>query len=103
MDNYSGGIQVFDHDKHFILSSELKKLYVAVTRARQRLWIYDDNEEFRKPIQLYWKDLVRVVQSLEDIRSSSYADRAESCELHEWDQRGKNFMEQRNYAQVRFI
>ncbi|XP_026377475.1 TPR and ankyrin repeat-containing protein 1-like [Papaver somniferum] len=43
--------------KHKILCSELKQLYVALTRARQRLWIYDNIDKFSKPIFDYWKKL----------------------------------------------
>src|SRR2546429_7564173 len=38
-------VQAFSHEKHYILSSELKHLYVAVTRARQHIWICDENPE----------------------------------------------------------
>ncbi|CAJ0830064.1 3508_t:CDS:2, partial [Entrophospora sp. SA101] len=62
-DNHSKGIQEFYHEKHYILSSELKHLYVAVTRARQQIWIYDENTEWREPICKYWKHhgLINVI------------------------------------------
>lgn len=31
-----------------LLCSELKQLYVLLTRARQRLWIYDEEEGMRR-------------------------------------------------------
>ncbi|MCL7024853.1 hypothetical protein MKW94_004240, partial [Papaver nudicaule] len=43
--------------KHKILCSELKQLYVVLTRARQRLWIYENIDIFSKPIFDYWKKL----------------------------------------------
>ena len=49
----------FDTAKHNILCSELKQLYVAITRTRQRLWI-SDNEDFAKPMFDYWKKLCLV-------------------------------------------
>jgi hypothetical protein len=45
---------VFDADRYTGLCSELKHLYVAVTRARQRLWIYEEDEEFCQPMLDYW-------------------------------------------------
>ncbi|CAG8456098.1 7109_t:CDS:10 [Funneliformis mosseae] len=45
LDDYSEGIRDFNSDKHYILFSELKHLYVAITRARKRLWIFDKNSE----------------------------------------------------------
>ncbi|CAI2171715.1 382_t:CDS:2 [Funneliformis geosporum] len=45
LDDYSGGIREFIPDKHYILCSEFKHLYVAITRARERLWIFDEDSE----------------------------------------------------------
>ena len=52
----------FDPVKHNILSSELKHLYTAVTRARKTLVIFDASEKYRYGVQKYWeaKQLVRV-------------------------------------------
>ncbi|XP_065872272.1 uncharacterized protein [Euphorbia lathyris] len=52
----------FNPSKHNILCSELKQLYVAITRTRQRLWICENSEEFSKPMFDYWrkKGLVQV-------------------------------------------
>ncbi|KAK8966445.1 hypothetical protein KSP40_PGU015123 [Platanthera guangdongensis] len=52
----------FDHGRHFLLCSELKQLYVAITRTRQRLWISENSNDYCKPIFDYWKSssLVQV-------------------------------------------
>ncbi|KAK1551636.1 hypothetical protein Q3G72_001719 [Acer saccharum] len=54
----------FDGDKHSILCSELKQLYVAITRTRQRLWIWENMEELSKPMFDLWKkkSLIQVRQ-----------------------------------------
>ncbi|CAI5957750.1 unnamed protein product [Closterium sp. NIES-64] len=39
----------FDPKRHNLLCSELKQLYVVLTRARQRLWIYEEDEGARRP------------------------------------------------------
>ncbi|KAL2322364.1 hypothetical protein Fmac_026743 [Flemingia macrophylla] len=55
-------LRCFDQDsRHNVLCSELKNLYVALTRARRRLWIYEDAEEISKPMFDYWqkKNLVQ--------------------------------------------
>ena len=46
------------------LSSDLKYLYTAVTRAKCNLWIYDTDEEKRLPMFDYWNrlGLVNVIQ-----------------------------------------
>ena len=52
----------FNPAKHNVMCSELKQLYVAITRTRQRLWICENAEEFAKPMFDYWrkKALVQV-------------------------------------------
>lgn len=59
----------FDHAKHRLLCSELKQLYVAITRTRQRLWILEtgDGEGFSAPMCDYWKAMQLVkVRGLDD-------------------------------------
>ncbi|KAH1189210.1 TPR and ankyrin repeat-containing protein 1 [Glycine max] len=54
--NHANFWRCFDRDsKHNVLCSDLKQLYVAVTRARRRLLIYEDAEEFSGPMFDYWK------------------------------------------------
>ena len=43
--------------KFSMLCIELKFLYVAITRPKRRLIIYDDEADGRKPIQAYWEKL----------------------------------------------
>ena len=43
--------------KFALLCIELKFLYVAITRPKRRLIIYDDQADGRKPIQAYWEKL----------------------------------------------
>lgn len=50
----------FDMSRHSVLCSELKQLYVAITRTRQRLWICETSEEYSKPMFDYWKKLCIV-------------------------------------------
>jgi ATP-dependent exoDNAse (exonuclease V) beta subunit len=57
----------FNEAKHNVLCSELKQLYVAVTRTRQRLWICENVEEFCIPMFDYWKKKCLVqVRQLDD-------------------------------------
>lgn len=60
-------IPEFSKSKHNILCSELKQLYVAVTRTRQRLWFCEDTKEHCGPLFEYWKKKCVVqVQQLND-------------------------------------
>nr|GMC52182.1 uncharacterized protein LOC109161799 isoform X3 [Ipomoea batatas]GME21249.1 uncharacterized protein LOC109161799 isoform X3 [Ipomoea batatas] len=57
----------FSEARHAILCSELKQLYVAITRTRQRLWIYESVEEFSKPMFDYWMKMCLVeVREVDD-------------------------------------
>lgn len=79
---------VFNDLKHNLLCSELKQLYVAITRTRQRLWICEDTgEEYSKPMFDYWgsKNLVQF-KELDD--SFVHAMKVESTS-EEWKSRGE--------------
>lgn len=43
-----------------MLCTELKFLYVAITRPKKRLFIYDHDNEARKPIESIWTKLGAV-------------------------------------------
>nr|TKR83593.1 uncharacterized protein D5086_0000263640 [Populus alba] len=62
LDANSPSFPSFDPAKDNVLCSELKQLYVAITRTRQRLWICENVEEFSRPVFDYWmkKGLVQV-------------------------------------------
>jgi hypothetical protein len=47
----------FIRGQHNVLCSELKQLYVAITRTRQKLWIFENVEELSEPMFYYWKKL----------------------------------------------
>ncbi|PON39568.1 P-loop containing nucleoside triphosphate hydrolase [Parasponia andersonii] len=93
-DSTSPNFPVFDKSKHSILLAELKQLYVAVARTKQRLWICD-NSELSKPMFDYWtkKCLVQVRQ-LDD--SFALAMQASSSP-QEWKSRGIKLYCNNNY------
>ena len=43
-----------------MLCTELKFLYVAITRPKLRLFIYDEDTEARKPLEALWTKLGTV-------------------------------------------
>ncbi|PWA85985.1 uvrD-like Helicase, ATP-binding domain, P-loop containing nucleoside triphosphate hydrolase [Artemisia annua] len=77
----------FNEARHGVLCSELKQLYVAITRTRQRLWICENKEDLSKPMFDYWKrrGLVQI-RKLDD--SVAQAMRIASSS-QEWQERGK--------------
>ncbi|CAG8553834.1 5171_t:CDS:10 [Ambispora gerdemannii] len=98
----SEGVPTFSHEKHYILSSELKHLYVAVTRARQHIWIFDEKSECIEPICKYWEQdgLVKVVRSGGKINTLPTL--AKKSSAAEWKRKGKKFFELRQYEQAIF-
>ncbi|XP_042981754.1 uncharacterized protein LOC122311308 isoform X2 [Carya illinoinensis] len=81
--------------KHNDLCSELKQLYVAITRTRQRLWICENTEEFCKPMFDYWKKKCLVqVRQLDDslVQAMQVASSSE-----EWRSKGMKLYHDCNY------
>lgn len=84
--NLLGSFPSFDEAKHRILCSELKQLYVSITRTRQRLWIWETVDEQSKPIFDYWKKkgLVEVRKLNESLVRSTQV----SSSREEWRSQG---------------
>ncbi|CAG8491849.1 5685_t:CDS:10 [Ambispora gerdemannii] len=117
--NKTENAQTNYHEKYNILSSELKHLYVAVTRARQHILIFDESA-YIEPICRYWEHhgLVKVNRSedreekdsfpKDDKKSSStewkafFSKIAKKSSLAEWNREGKKFFEMRQYEQAIF-
>ena len=76
----------FSEAKHNVLCSELKQLYVAITRTRQRLWISENSEDLCKPMFDYWKKkcLVQVRQLDDSLAQAMQV----SSSPEEWKSRG---------------
>lgn len=122
----------FSHEKHYILSSELKHLYVAVTRARRNILICEENTEYSMPIREYWecwkeddekkedqkKDdrkrdqknvndyqkLVRV-ETISNLKQAKelFSNLAKKSSPDEWNRKGRDYFEQRQYEQVKYL
>lgn len=86
-ENQTESFPVFCETKHRVLCSELKQLYVAVTRTRQRLWIFENTDALQQSILYdYWKKL-KIVEA----RRFDYAMMKEiqvSSTREEWISRG---------------
>ncbi|KDN40057.1 hypothetical protein RSAG8_08378, partial [Rhizoctonia solani AG-8 WAC10335] len=71
-----------------VLCSELKQLYVAITRARHRCWIWDSGETI-DAMGVMWEGLKLITKS--DSLSSVHKFAASSKDLRQWAQRGQEF------------
>ncbi|KAL3635023.1 hypothetical protein CASFOL_022077 [Castilleja foliolosa] len=95
LDVDSQSFPTFSQSKHNILCSELKQLYVAITRTRQRLWICENNKELSKPMLDYWKRLCLVqVRKIDDSLAAAMQ-RASSPD--EWKSQGIKLFWEKNY------
>ncbi|PON60921.1 Tetratricopeptide-like helical domain containing protein [Trema orientale] len=84
----------FSESRHSILCSELKQLYVAVTRTRQRLWICE-NTDVAEPIFDYWRKKFLVQDRQLDDSLAQAMQVASSPE--EWRSRGIKLYHEHNY------
>ncbi|KAH7338006.1 hypothetical protein B0J17DRAFT_768225 [Rhizoctonia solani] len=78
-----------------VLCSELKQLYVAITRARHRCWIWDSGETI-DAMKVFWEGLKLIAISDELASLSKFA--ASSKDLRQWAQRGQEFFSTGLYA-----
>ncbi|TFK22062.1 P-loop containing nucleoside triphosphate hydrolase protein [Coprinopsis marcescibilis] len=89
----------FDPIDHAGLCSELKFLYVAVTRARKKLWIFDTSRT-SEPMKNLWshKGLVEGF----DLNSSggSIPQFAVSSSKEEWEDRARYLFQRENYHEA---
>ncbi|XP_019165856.1 PREDICTED: uncharacterized protein LOC109161799 isoform X2 [Ipomoea nil] len=85
----------FCEARHTILCSELKQLYVAITRTRQRLWICESIEEFSKPMFDYWMKMC-LVEVREVDNSLAQAMKLASTP-EQWRSRGIKLFWEKNY------
>ncbi|KAL7106139.1 hypothetical protein ACP275_07G092500 [Erythranthe tilingii] len=85
----------FSESRHNILCSELKQLYVAITRTRQRLWICENDEELSKPILDYWRRLCLVqVRKIDDSLALAMQ---KNSSPEEWKSQGIKLYWEKNY------
>ncbi|XP_057781571.1 uncharacterized protein LOC130999895 [Salvia miltiorrhiza] len=85
----------FSQSRHNLLCSELKQLYVAITRTRQRLWICENNVEVSKPMLDYWRKLSLVQVMKIDDSMAEAMQRASTPE--EWKSQGMKLFWEKNY------
>lgn len=80
----------FDPQEHRLLCWELKQLYVAVTRARKRLWLFDHDKRRPKPLMELLKHQHLIYS--EKVGELGECGLAVESTTEEWDRRGKLFI-----------
>ena len=83
----------FDQKQHKMLNSELKLLYTAITRARSKLWIFDDSSDKRAPMFCYFmqKSLVEYLSYPTSEVSKPITSFANRSSSKQWKKQGDSF------------
>ncbi|KZP05197.1 hypothetical protein FIBSPDRAFT_843218 [Athelia psychrophila] len=86
----------FNDTRHAVICSELKFLYVAITRARKNLWIVDCSDK-GEPMRTVWesKDQVQSCTPGVDVPQL-----AVSSSPEEWANTGKSLFQHKRYTQA---
>ncbi|KAH6876648.1 hypothetical protein BKA70DRAFT_1576722 [Coprinopsis sp. MPI-PUGE-AT-0042] len=86
----------FDETRHAGICSELKFLYVAITRARRNLWIVDCSEK-AEPMKTLWtaKDNIQICKPGSDVPRL-----AVSSSPEEWEKTARTLFANRRYLQA---
>ncbi|KAH7885020.1 hypothetical protein F5I97DRAFT_1811384, partial [Phlebopus sp. FC_14] len=86
--------------KYGVICSELKRLYVGITRARQNLWIVDESTT-SEPMRMFWTSRSLVEKCpLSDARDR-LARFAVSSNEEEWAARGHSMLDHENYTEAK--
>ncbi|SJL03091.1 uncharacterized protein ARMOST_06437 [Armillaria ostoyae] len=87
----------FDHIRHASICNELKSLYVAITRARENIWIADGSEA-GEPMRTFWthKDLISNYA-----RGSDVPHLASSSTPEEWATEGRKLFNAKHFSQAK--
>ncbi|KII86508.1 hypothetical protein PLICRDRAFT_44106 [Plicaturopsis crispa FD-325 SS-3] len=87
----------FSETRHAGVCSELKFLYVAITRARKNMWIVDSSEK-SEPMRIFWtsRDLVQNCTPGTDVPHLAVSSTAE-----EWATSGRSLFQNKRYLQAK--
>ena len=100
----------FDIHPYSLLCTELKQLYVAITRPKNRLIIYDEHSQNRRHVETFWRDL-DLVQfiSKKDLDTSMNANNKDIASFRslvvktsttEWKKQGVRMFKNKYYEQA---
>ncbi|KIK18633.1 hypothetical protein PISMIDRAFT_109068 [Pisolithus microcarpus 441] len=85
-----------DESRYAAICSELKVLYVGITRARKRLWIIDKSEK-AEPMRLFWTSRSQIQNCTSGADVSHLA---VSSSLEEWAESGHSLFQHKRYTQA---
>ncbi|KAG8752687.1 hypothetical protein FRC12_011837, partial [Ceratobasidium sp. 428] len=94
----TGPVPRFDEIRHAVICTELKNLYVGLTRARNHCWIWDVSEQ-AEPMKTFWnkKGLIALCGPEDDMPQLSV-----SSSEADWAKSGRLLFNKRLYPQAMF-
>ncbi|PBK60033.1 hypothetical protein ARMSODRAFT_966416 [Armillaria solidipes] len=87
----------FDHIRHASICNELKSLYVAITRARENIWIADGSET-GEPMRIFWTDKGLINNHTQ---GSDAPRLASSSTPEEWAAEGRELFNAKHFFQAK--
>ncbi|KAI6101328.1 P-loop containing nucleoside triphosphate hydrolase protein [Pisolithus sp. B1] len=85
-----------DENRYAGICSELKVLYVGITRARKRLWIIDKSDK-AEPMKLFWSSRSQIQNGAPGVDVSHLA---ASSTAEEWAESGRSLFQHKRYTQA---
>ncbi|KAI6133857.1 hypothetical protein EV401DRAFT_2204741 [Pisolithus croceorrhizus] len=85
-----------DESRYAAICSELKLLYVGITRARRRLWIADKSDK-AEPMKLFWSSRSQIQNCTPGTDVSYFA---VSSTAEEWAESGRSLFQHKRYTQA---
>ncbi|KAI6165387.1 hypothetical protein EDD17DRAFT_225222 [Pisolithus thermaeus] len=85
-----------DESRYAAICSELKLLYVGITRARKRLWIVDKSDK-AEPMKLFWSSRSQIQNCAPGTDVSHLA---VSSTAEEWAESGRSLFQHKRYTQA---
>ncbi|KAI6094857.1 hypothetical protein EDD16DRAFT_1502638 [Pisolithus croceorrhizus] len=85
-----------DESRYAAICSELKLLYVGITRARRRLWIVDKSDK-AEPMKLFWSSRSQIQNCAPGTDVSCLA---VSSTAEEWAESGRSLFQHKRYTQA---
>ncbi|KAI6137060.1 hypothetical protein F5141DRAFT_1209364 [Pisolithus sp. B1] len=85
-----------DESRYAAICSELKLLYVGLTRARKRLWIVDKSDK-AEPMKLFWSSRSQIQNCAPGTDISHFV---VSSTAEEWAESGRSLFQHKRYTQA---
>ena len=94
-------LTAFNQSTLALLCTELKNLYVSITRPKKNLIVFDENPEKRKFMQQYWQymNVIKIVEKVENSQVD-YKSIAQKTSSEMWKNQGERMMAHKFYDQA---